>query len=129
MNILAIIGAFVTLAGAIFLLLGSIGLLRMPDSYTRIQAGTKASTLGSILSLIGLGLVHPDWLGKIILLILFVLVTNPVSTHIVARAAYFINVPFTDKTVVDKLKELINAQGVSKKYKIEKGSAERKEGD
>ena len=74
-------------------------------------------------------MVHPDWLGKIILLILFVLVTNPVSSHIVARAAYFINIPFTDKTVVDKLKELVNAQVVSKKYKIEKGSAERKEGD
>jgi multicomponent Na+:H+ antiporter subunit G len=127
MNTLAIVGAIITLAGAIFLVLGSIGLLRMPDSYTRIQAGTKASTLGSILSLLGLGLVHPDWLGKILLLILFVLVTNPVSSHIIARAAYFINVPLAENTVVDKLKELMSKQIVPKKYKIDKGSVERKE--
>ena len=70
---LQIIGAILTLIGSIFLFLGSLGLVRMPDSYNRIQAGTKASTLGTILTLLGIAFINPDWSGKLILLILFVL--------------------------------------------------------
>jgi len=105
MQILQIIGAFITLTGSIFLLLGSIGLIRMPDVYNRIQAGTKASTLGTILSLFGIGLIMPDILGKIILLIVFILITNPVSSHLIARAAHFIGVPLSKISVVYKTKE------------------------
>ncbi|HAG16386.1 MAG TPA: cation:proton antiporter [Bacteroidales bacterium] len=104
-NLLEIIGGFIAIAGSIFLLLGSIGLYRMPDAYNRIQAGTKASTLGTILSLVGLFFIFPSWFGKFMVLILFVLITNPVSSHVLARAAYFIKVPLTKLTQVDKWKE------------------------
>ncbi len=97
-------GAIITLMGALVLLVASIGLIRMPDVYNRLQVGTKASTLGTILSLFGLVLVNPTWSGKLILLIFFVMMTNPVSSHVLARAAYFIKIPFTSRTVVDKLK-------------------------
>jgi multicomponent Na+:H+ antiporter subunit G len=60
----------------------------MPDSLSRIQAGTKASTLGTMLSLLGIGLIHLDWIGKIIAIIIFVILTNPVSSHVLARAVY-----------------------------------------
>jgi len=99
-----LIGAIITLMGALVLLVASIGLIRMPDVYNRLQVGTKASTLGTILSLFGLVLVNPTWSGKLILLIFFVMMTNPVSSHVLARAAYFIKIPFTSRTVVDKLK-------------------------
>jgi len=99
-----LIGAIITLMGALVLLVASIGLIRMPDVYNRLQVGTKASTLGTILSLFGLVLVNPTWAGKLILLIFFVMMTNPVSSHVLARAAYFIKIPFTSRTVVDKLK-------------------------
>jgi multicomponent Na+:H+ antiporter subunit G len=46
----------------------------------------------------------PEWWGKLILLVIFVMVTNPVSSHVLARAAYFIKIPLTKRTVVDKLK-------------------------
>jgi len=46
----------------------------------------------------------PSWSGKLILLIFFIMMTNPVSSHVLARAAYFIKIPFTKRTVVDKLK-------------------------
>ena len=82
----------------------------MPDSYNRIQAGTKATTLGTMGALLGIGLYHPSWLGKIFLLILFVLLTNPVSSHALARAAHFINIPFAKQTIVDKLKEVNDAE-------------------
>ena len=105
METLKIIGAIITLAGSIFLLLGSIGLLRMPDSYNRIQAGTKASTLGTILSFTGLLLIMPGWWGKLLILIIAVLITNPVSSHVLARASHHIRVPLTRATLVDKYQE------------------------
>lgn len=102
-----IIGGIVAIAGSLFLLLGSIGLLRMPDAYNRIQAGTKASTLGTILSLSGLFFIFPGWFGKLLILILFVMITNPISSHVLARAAYYTKVPLTKITKVDKLKEAL----------------------
>ncbi|MEA3444933.1 MAG: monovalent cation/H(+) antiporter subunit G [Bacteroidota bacterium] len=113
MKTLELIGAIITLIGAIFLLLGSLGLLRMPDVYNRIQAGTKASTLGTILSLLGIGIIVPAWYGKVIILIVFVLLTNPVSSHVLARAAHFIGIPLTDKTIIDKL-EVVEKLNVDK---------------
>lgn len=97
-------GAIITLMGALVLLIASIGLVRMPDVYNRLQVGTKATTLGTILSLMGIAFIMPSWSGKLILLIFFIMMTNPVSSHVLARAAYFIKIPFTKRTVVDKLK-------------------------
>ncbi|MGC9373646.1 MAG: monovalent cation/H(+) antiporter subunit G [Bacteroidales bacterium] len=102
---IGIIGAILVLSGSIFIFLGALGLVRMPDLFNRIQAGTKASTLGTFLSLIGLLIITPQWWGKLILLMIFILITNPVSSHILARAAHFIGVPLTDKTVTDKYKQ------------------------
>ena len=113
MEILQLIGAIITLIGAMFLFLGSLGLLRMPDVYNRIQAGTKASTLGTILSLLGVGIIMPMWYGKIIILIVFVLLTNPVSSHVLARAAHFIGIPLSSKTIIDKL-EVVEKLNVDK---------------
>lgn len=104
-NMLEIIGAILVLLGSVFLFLGALGLVRMPDLFNRIQAGTKASTLGTFLSLIGLLLITPEWWGKLILLMIFILITNPVSSHVLARAAHFIGVPLADKTVTDKYKQ------------------------
>ncbi|OYT13144.1 MAG: cation:proton antiporter [Bacteroidetes bacterium 4572_114] len=99
-----IIGAIITLFGSFVLLVASIGLVRMPDVYNRLQVGTKATTLGTILSLVGLAFVVPGWTAKLILLIIFIMMTNPVSSHVLARVAYFIKIPFTSRTVTDKLK-------------------------
>ena len=104
MENLKLFGAIITLLGSIFIFLGSLGLLRMPDFFTRIQAGTKASTLGTMLSILGIGIIHYDWAGKIIILIVFVFMTNPISSHVIARAAYYAKIKLSDKMVVDKLK-------------------------
>lgn len=102
-NTLEITGAIITLIGSIFLFLGSLGLVRMPDIYNRIQTGTKASTLGTILTLLGIALMNTDWFGKILLLMIFILITNPVSSHVLARAAHYIKTPLTKTSVTDKL--------------------------
>lgn len=110
MDIISTIGAFITLIGSIFLFLGALGVIRMPDSFTRIQAGTKASTLGTILSLLGLGMINIDWIGKLFLLILFILVTNPISSHVLARSAHYINISMSKRTVIDKLRDKKSAE-------------------
>lgn len=99
------IGAAITLGGAVFLFLGALGIVRMPDLYNRMQAGTKATTLGNILSLTGLGLLQPAWLPKILLIALFVLITNPISSHALARAAHTAGIPLADGSVKDDLSE------------------------
>jgi multicomponent Na+:H+ antiporter subunit G len=100
-----LLGSIVVLVGSVFLFSAGLGVLRMPDSYNRIQTGTKASTLGTILVLIGLAIYHPDWFGKLLLLIFFVLLTNPVSSHALARASHRRGIHKTKHTVVDKLDE------------------------
>ena len=75
------------LIGAVFIALGSLGLLRMPDVYNRLQAGTKSATLGAMSLLLGIGLHHPDWWPKLVVIAGFILFTNPVGSSTIARAA------------------------------------------
>jgi len=80
------------LLGAAFLLLGAVGLLRMPDVYGRIQAGTKAVTLGALSLLVGIGFLHPEWWAKLVCIGGFILFTNPVGSSTIARALYLAGV-------------------------------------
>lgn len=112
-----LVGAIVTLIGSILLFLGALGILRMPDVYNRMQAGTKATTLGTIFFLIGIVIGHYQCgcLGKIIILILFVIFTNPISSNALARAAHFTGVKLTRKSVKDDLeKDNIENKGEEK---------------
>ncbi|MCJ7597913.1 MAG: monovalent cation/H(+) antiporter subunit G [Methyloceanibacter sp.] len=82
-----LIGSVVVFIGAVFLFSAGLGMLRMPDAFTRIQAGTKASTLGNTLILLGVAFYHPDWSLKLLIIAYFVLMTHPISSHALARAA------------------------------------------
>ena len=88
MEIREIIGAFIVLAGSFFLFTASLGLIRMPDFLNRIQAGTKASTLGSLLILAGVAVLNPVWWPKLLIIFIFIIITNPVSSHCIGRAGY-----------------------------------------
>ena len=105
-----LIGSILVLLGAIFHFSAGLGMLRMPDAYTRMQAGTKASTLGNTLILAGLGFYHPEWSLKLLIIICFVLMTNPVSSHALARAAHMIQIPMTRRTTVDALRDTRHRQ-------------------
>ena len=98
-----IAGNLLLILGSFFLFSAGLGVLRMPDTYNRIQTGTKATTLGTILILIGLAFLHPAWTFKLIILIFFVMLTNPVSSHALARASHTIGIHETEATVVDQL--------------------------
>ncbi len=82
------IGYLFILFGAVFIFLGAVGLIRMPDVYNRIQVGTKGVTLGAIGILFGLFLIHPLWWGKLLVILGFTLLTSPVSSSAISRAFY-----------------------------------------
>ena len=98
-----IIGNLFLIIGALFLFSAGLGVLRMPDTYNRIQTGTKATTLGTIMILVGIACLHPSWAWKLVILIFFVMLTNPVSSHALARAAHAIGIRETETTVIDRL--------------------------
>jgi multicomponent Na+:H+ antiporter subunit G len=100
-----IVGSTLVLLGAVFHFSAGLGMLRMPDVYTRMQAGTKASTLGNTLILAGLAFYHPGWGLKLLIIVYFVLMTNPISSHALARAAYGIRVPLAGDTGIDALRD------------------------
>lgn len=79
---------FFLIVGALFMFLGVLGLVRMPDVFNRIQAGTKATTLGFVAIVVGLFFLHPGWWSKLLVIGAFVLMTNPLGSHNLARAAH-----------------------------------------
>ena len=89
---MSLLGDLLMIIGAMFCFLGALGLLRMPDVYNRIQAGTKAVTLGSLSLLIGVGFHHPDWWAKLIVVGVFILLTNPIGSSTLARAFHLAGV-------------------------------------
>jgi len=100
-----LVGVIVTGIGVIFLFLGNFGILRLPDVYNRIQAGTKCTTFGTFFTTIGIGIIQPEWFWKCLLIAIFVLVTNPISSHAIARASKKSGVSLCDRSVVDQTKE------------------------
>jgi multicomponent Na+:H+ antiporter subunit G len=100
-----IAGIIVTGIGAVFLFLGSVGIVRLPDVYNRLQAGTKCTTFGCFLTIIGVGIMEPAWFWKSLVIAVFVLLTNPISNHALGRAALKSGVPLCDISVVDKSKD------------------------
>ncbi len=106
-EILEIIGALFVLLGGFFLFLGGLGIFRMPDALTRLQAGTKATTLGGMSLILGVGLMETAWLVKALVIIVFIAFSNPISSHALARANYKRkNFPyFKDNKGVDAYRE------------------------
>ena len=90
---MSLLADIMLLIGALFCFLGALGLLRMPDVYNRIQAGTKAVTLGTLCLLIGVGFENPGWWPKLLVVGLFVLLTNPIGSSTLARAFHRAGVP------------------------------------
>jgi multicomponent Na+:H+ antiporter subunit G len=93
------------LIGAAFTLLGALGLVRMPDVYNRIQAGTKAVTLGALSLILGVGLLYPSWWSKLLVIALLILVTNPLGSSTIARALLMAGVTPWKRSNTDVPKE------------------------
>ena len=92
MDFFDVIAVLVISGGVFFLLVGSIGLIRLPDFFSRSHATGKADTLGIMLVLFGLILHEGISLnsGKLLIILAFVALTNPTATHALARATFYL---------------------------------------
>ena len=94
--------------GLFFSLSGVVGILRMPDVYTRIQCSSKTITMGALPVLIALVVGEgplTNYGGRALLVAVLLLVVNPASSHALARAAYKAGVPMWRGAVVDQARE------------------------
>ena len=107
-----VVTAVVWLAGSGFALLAAVGVLRMPDVFTRMQASTKASTLGLGCLLIGTAIQLGDFPAFIRAASIgaFVLLTTPVSGLVIARASYFAGVALWKGTVLDERQAVVESE-------------------
>lgn len=87
---LILIGNLFIFLGSIFMLIAAIGVWRLSGLYLKMHAATKAGTLGCGLILFGSGiqLKNLHSLTEIILLILFIAITNPISAHLIGKLYY-----------------------------------------
>jgi multicomponent Na+:H+ antiporter subunit G len=92
--------------GTALILLASVGVVRMPDFYTRMQTASKASTLGASCILLAAGIHFADagMFTRAVLIVLFIFLTTPVAAHILARAAYLSRARIDDATHHDDLR-------------------------
>lgn len=79
--------------GTFFSAVGVIGIIRLPDVYSRIHASGKVATLGIFGLLVGAALLLPATSLRVIGLGLFLLISSPVASHAIAAAAYRSQVP------------------------------------
>lgn len=97
--------------GVIFTVVAVIGVLRLPDVYTRSHAATKSTTFGVLCTLSGVflyfWLIEGDFNIKLLLGIIFLFITAPIGGHIMGRAAYISGVKPSELTVKDELEEVV----------------------
>lgn len=102
----------IILVASVISLISAVGLIRMPDVYTRSHAATKSSTFAVMLALLGAFIyfwVHEGTISiRLLLGIVFVFLTVPVAGHLICRAAYRTGVPLAEQSGEDALKDVIN---------------------
>ena len=101
-----ILGHVVTSIGVLFLFLGALGILRFPDVYNRLQAGTKATTLGSFFTIVGVGILNSHWIFKTLIIAFFILLASPISSHALGRGSYKSGIPLWGKSVTDHYRDV-----------------------
>ncbi|RLI72734.1 Na+/H+ antiporter subunit G [Candidatus Heimdallarchaeota archaeon] len=112
MSIASIIGQALVLFGTFFYAISSLGLIRMPDVYNRMQTATKSATLGSLGVIMGVGIWAVgdvgsySWIPKTLIIAVFLLLTNPIAAHALIRAAYKSGVPLWEGSIMDRYKEV-----------------------
>jgi len=99
------VGAVLLLAGAVFVLLATVGVLRFPDLYTRMHAASKAGVVGAGMILLAIAIVSFDSAVALraIVAIVFLILTTPIGAHLLARAAYKSGYQPTKATISNEL--------------------------
>lgn len=107
--------------GAVFILIASLGIYRMPDFYTRLSVTVKAATLGvgCILGAVAIHFSDFSITTKVFAVIFFLFITSPVAAFLIARTAYVGKVKMWDKSVRDELKDVIEKKEKPRKLDVD----------
>ena len=105
--------------GTLFILLAAVGMLRMPDFYLRVSVATKGGSLGVGLILIAAAIYFSDFgmTTRALAILFFILITAPVSAHLLGRVAYLSNIELWEKTSRDDLQGKYNRAKIELKGK------------
>lgn len=109
----AVLVALLMFIGTFFMFVASLGVVRMPDLFTRLSATTKAATLGAS-SLLIAAAIHFNEYGiasRVAAIIAFIVITTPVAAHMLGRAAYISNVSLWKGTICDELRGRYDMEG------------------
>ena len=93
MSILEVIICILLVIGIFFTLAGVVGVIRMPDTFCRLQSATNIATMGAMpialaCSIYGFSESNTSLGIKSLIIVVFLLISNPVGAHAMARAAY-----------------------------------------
>lgn len=105
--LLDIMTSFLLLVGAAFSFVAALGIVRMPDLFTRMQAAAKTGTLGVGCAILAVAAYFGD-IGvttRAGLVILFLFLTAPIAAHMIARAGYISGVSLWHGTVTDEMRD------------------------
>ncbi|MBN2338742.1 MAG: monovalent cation/H(+) antiporter subunit G [Acidobacteria bacterium] len=100
-----VVSAVLLALGAFFSLVAAIGVLRFPDLFLRMHCSAKSATLGVSCIMLGAAVHFGDLISytKAVAAIVFLLISAPVATHVLARAAFYAGVPLWKGTLGDEL--------------------------
>ncbi|MDW7728763.1 MAG: monovalent cation/H(+) antiporter subunit G [Bacillota bacterium] len=117
--VLQYVAVFFLLGGFFFLIVGVIGLIRLPDVYTRMHALGKCDTLGTGMVLIGLMFLVQDVtnITKLLLIMAMIITINPVVTHLIAKTAYNRGAPMAEGSFL--INDYVASQHRKRKRKLE----------
>lgn len=103
-DIMLYISGVLVLAGAVFGLLSAVGIVRFPDLLTRMHAASKAGVVGAGLAMLAVATESLDWpvILRALAGIAFLLLTTPISAHLLAKSAYFSGYKPKSNTIVDE---------------------------
>jgi len=105
-SILQFIAIIAVIAGTFFSVVGILGLIRLPDVYSRLQATGKVAVFGVVLLLVAAAAWTPLSWGRAFLLILLLVVAGPVTSHAIGSAAYRVGIPMK-RSIRDDLAETV----------------------
>lgn len=106
-TILEILAGLLLVGGGVFSLISALGVLRLPDVLIRMHASSKAGTVGAGMILLAVAVLYGggEIVARAIAAIFFLLLTVPVASHMIGRAAYVTGVKLWSGTVIDELRE------------------------
>jgi multicomponent Na+:H+ antiporter subunit G len=105
--VLAFVVGAMLVAGGVFTFLAALGVVRLPDVYTRMHAASKAGTVGSGLMLFAAGIHSMDVaiFARALAGFVFFVLTAPIAAHLVAKAAHGAGYRLTRASVIDEMRD------------------------